>query len=417
MPSEIYRKVSLDRLSSPEQLDQLLIVATPKNWVALFAFGAALTAGIVWGIFGSSDTTVSGQGVIVRRGGVLNVVSLAGGRITQIKVRVGDHVSAGQVIAQLAQPDLVEKLKNSNEELQEAESAKQRQAAVNTDGERSKQAATAKQREAMEQEISDTREQIKYAKEQIPVDDQLVEKGLITRQTAIQDQQKLATLQQNVAKLEAQLAQLQSDELGTLHQDAQTLLQHTNKISDLRRTRRLLEENMAQSITVTSPNEGRVVELKTYAGAIVAAGAPIVSIEPEIKSLEAVAYIPSDHVKEINPGMDVHISPSGVEREEYGYMLGHVSSVGDFPATSEAIVNNFQNDALAKSMLGGGPVTELRVNFLPDPKTRSGFAWSSSTGPAMSISSGSVCGVDVVTRKQHPIALLFPYMKKKLGFQ
>ena len=119
----------------------------------------------------------------------------------------------------------------------------------------------------------------------------------------------------------------------------------------------------------------------------------------------------------IDRGMEVHISPSGVEREEYGYMLGEVRAVGDFPSTSEAIITNFQNDALAKSMLGSGPVTELRVSLTPDPKTVSGFKWLASKVPAMSISSGSVCAVEVVTRKQHPIELLFPYIKKKLGFK
>lgn len=417
MPTEIYRKVSLDRLSSPEQLDQLLVVATPKNWVALIAFGVALIAGLGWAFLGYSDTTVAGQGVIVRHGGVFNVASLAGGQITELDVAVGEVVTAGQTVARVAQPDLLEKLKNANEELEEARRARERQARANREGRSAKQVATTKQRTSMEQELRDTLDQIKYAKDQLPVDAQLVAKGLITRQTAIQDQQKVATLEENVAKLQAQLAQLQSDELSTQHQDTQTMLEHTNKISDLLRNKRLIEQNLTESVKVVTPNAGRVVEVKTNPGAIISAGAAVISIEPLVKNLEAVVYIPADRVKEISPGMEVHISPSGVERAEYGYMLGEVRAVGDFPSTSEAIISNFQNDALAKSMLGGGPVTELRVSLVPDLKTASGFKWSSSKGPAVSVSSGSVCGVEVVTRKQHPIELLFPYIKKKLGFK
>ena len=75
--------------------------------------------------------------------------------------------------------------------------------------------------------------------------------------------------------------------------------------------------------------------------------------------------------------MSVKVSPSGVQREEYGYLLGSVVAVGDFPATSEAIVRTFENDALAKDMLAGGPVTELRVQFQSSSKTPSGFQWSS----------------------------------------
>ena len=39
MNEVLFRKVSLDRLSSPEQLDQLLRVTDPKSWLGLFAVG------------------------------------------------------------------------------------------------------------------------------------------------------------------------------------------------------------------------------------------------------------------------------------------------------------------------------------------------------------------------------------------
>lgn len=417
MAKEIYRKVSLERLSSPEQLDQLLVVTTAKNWLALLALVVAVTAALIWGVFGYTDTTISGQGVIVRAGGISNVVSTAGGRVVELCVKVGDHVSSGQIVAKLSQPDLVQKLKNADEELVDATRARERQSQVNQEGDRAKLAAMNKQRQEIEQEIRDTREQIKYAKEQIPVDEQLLQKGLITHQAEIQDKQQLATLEQNVAKLQAQLAQMTSDEITMQHQNAQSLLDHKNKIDDLQRNRRLLKQSIEMSVNVVTPRAGRVVEVKTYLGAMIGANAPVVSVEPAEGTLEGLSYIPSDKVKEIEPGMEVHITPSGVEREEYGYMLGTVRAVAQFPATTEAIVSNFENDSLAKSLTSSGPVTEVRINLTPDPSTRSGYAWSSSRGPAMSISSGSVCGVEVATRKQHPIEQVFPYVKKKLGFK
>lgn len=64
MAKEIYRKVSLDRLASPEQLDHLLEVTTGKSWVALLALCATLGAGVAWGVLGSSDTTVPGAALL-----------------------------------------------------------------------------------------------------------------------------------------------------------------------------------------------------------------------------------------------------------------------------------------------------------------------------------------------------------------
>jgi HlyD family secretion protein len=120
-------------------------------------------------------------------------------------------------------------------------------------------------------------------------------------------------------------------------------------------------------------------------------------------------------VKEIAPGMRVDISPSGVQREEYGYLLGKVKSVGEFPATSEAVVRTFENEALARALLGEGPVTEVRIGLTADKATRSGYRWSSPKGPPSAVSSGSVCSLQVVTREQPPIELVIPYVKKKLG--
>jgi HlyD family secretion protein len=415
MAREIYRKVSLDRLSSPEQLDLLLNVTSSKGWVGLLALCGALLAGLLWGFLGRIDTTVPGQGVIVRLGGVYNVVPLAPGRLIEVRVKVGDIITAGQVVARIAQPNQEQKLKAAREQMSEADRAVQRQHGADAAAEAAKKEAIAKQTLAMEQEIRDTENQIAFAKQQIPIDEQLADKGLVTRQTAINDKLKVAQLEGSISKLQGQISQLQAESVSTTNQVAQASVESRNKLGDLARNIRQAENDLNWASNVVSTNGGRVVELKVYPGAIVNAGEAIISIEPGVNALEAITYVPSAKAKEIRPKMPVNISPSGVQREEYGYMLGTVASIGDFPATSEAIVRTFENDALAKDMLGAGPVTEVRVHFTPDLRTRSGFKWSSPQGPPTRLSSGSVCAVEVVTRSQPPIATVLPYLKKKLN--
>jgi hypothetical protein len=63
--SRLFRKVALERMSSPEQLDQLLQVTAPRNWLALAALMGLLVAAIGWGFVGRISTTISGQGVLV----------------------------------------------------------------------------------------------------------------------------------------------------------------------------------------------------------------------------------------------------------------------------------------------------------------------------------------------------------------
>jgi HlyD family secretion protein len=50
-----------------------------------------------------------------------------------------------------------------------------------------------------------------------------------------------------------------------------------------------------------------------------------------------------------------------------------------------------------------------------NPKNPSGYQWTSRKGPAVTISSGTLCTAEIVTRWQKPITLVLPFLKKALG--
>lgn len=54
----IFREKSLERISSPEELDSYLRIANPPLWVALSAVVLLLTGALVWGIFGTLESSV-----------------------------------------------------------------------------------------------------------------------------------------------------------------------------------------------------------------------------------------------------------------------------------------------------------------------------------------------------------------------
>ena len=56
MPPALFRQEALDRLSSPDQLDQLMRVADPKRWIALTAIGALIVGVLVWGVRRAAST-------------------------------------------------------------------------------------------------------------------------------------------------------------------------------------------------------------------------------------------------------------------------------------------------------------------------------------------------------------------------
>ncbi len=61
-PNNLFRKEALERVASPEQLDQLVKVASPKRWFSLFALGSLVAAGCAWSLLGRIPIIVKGQG-------------------------------------------------------------------------------------------------------------------------------------------------------------------------------------------------------------------------------------------------------------------------------------------------------------------------------------------------------------------
>ena len=58
MSNNLFRQKSLDRISSPEQLNDYIRVSTPSVWIVLLAIIILLTGICVWGVFGQLDTTL-----------------------------------------------------------------------------------------------------------------------------------------------------------------------------------------------------------------------------------------------------------------------------------------------------------------------------------------------------------------------
>lgn len=58
MNEEIFRKKSLDKIKSPESLDDYIHVSNPGVWLILVSVIVLLAGACVWGIFGHIDSTV-----------------------------------------------------------------------------------------------------------------------------------------------------------------------------------------------------------------------------------------------------------------------------------------------------------------------------------------------------------------------
>ncbi len=62
--NSIFRKKSLDKISSPEQLNDYIMVTTPGVWMMLLSIIIVLFGAVVWGVFGRLDTRLSAPAVV-----------------------------------------------------------------------------------------------------------------------------------------------------------------------------------------------------------------------------------------------------------------------------------------------------------------------------------------------------------------
>ncbi len=93
--SSLYRKESMERIQSPEQLNDYLHVTNPTVWVVLAAVILLLAGVLIWGSVASVDSYASGTAQV--QDGTMVVVfddaQLAGNVEAGMQVTVGDTSS------------------------------------------------------------------------------------------------------------------------------------------------------------------------------------------------------------------------------------------------------------------------------------------------------------------------------------
>lgn len=105
MQRSLYRDQAVRSLTSPDQLDQRMQLTRPREWVALGATAILLVSVLYWVFFGNLITHASGQGMLLRGGGVYGINAVETGFYPAIVVNVNDIVEPGQVVATFERPD------------------------------------------------------------------------------------------------------------------------------------------------------------------------------------------------------------------------------------------------------------------------------------------------------------------------
>lgn len=160
---------------------------------------------------------------------------------------------------------------------------------------------------------------------------------------------------------------------------------------------------------------GNVTDIKVGVGAAVGQGAEIVTIRQLSEEDHIICYIPISSGKKVGPGMEVIVSPTTVNRQEYGHMQAEVVAVDDYVTPASSIRATLGDEMLAQAFTQNGPVVAVTCRLRTDETTASGYWWSSKKGADLIVPEGTMVTVDIVTEEKAPITMLIPYLKEKLS--
>jgi HlyD family secretion protein len=411
----IFRKVALERLSSPEQLDQMVQVTDPKGWLALTGIGALLLAAIGWGVFGSIPTVSKGDGILLRQGGVSDLVSNAAGQVQEVLVSVGDVIEKGQPVARIQQDALLRQIADDRSKQGVLRSQYAEAARIADQQKQLRARDLAQQRANLERSSESLEKDISLLRERLDAQQSLLNDGLITKETFLTTQQSLNAKRDQLAQARLDLNGLDLKRIEADQQLDQQLQTRQTAIRDLELEIGELNAKLGENVNILSPYSGRVLEVLANRGDVVNPGTAILSVEVLSENLQAVLFVPASTGKKVQPGMTVRLSPSTVKREEYGSLLGKVTWVAEFPSTARGMIRLLGNEALVTRLMEQGPPIQVNVALTRDPATPTGYRWSSSRGPNLKISSGTLASGDIVVQQDRPIRLIIPKVREATG--
>ena len=473
---KLFRQKSLERLSSPERLDQLLRVVSPKSWISLATFGCLVISGFAWSIFGRIPFTVEGRGVLIYPGKVVPLQSSVTGQVKTLNVEAGDFVKQGEVIATIERVDLRQQLQSAQEKLQQLQQQDRQALSLLEKRQNTDSQTTAQQRESLTQQLTSlqqltpllqSRSQGEIALEKQTLQQrletnsrlqptfqkrlakrrQLAQQGAISEDTLLQTQQEYIENLNNIEDIKlqlkqvetkqaealqkywdnlnqikdvkAQLQELNSQQANTTQQDLETTTARRKEIQEQKRTIANLRQQIKDNSSIISQHTGKVLETLISPGQVLDSGTRLanVNLGKPSDELVSITYHSVADGKKIQSEMSMQITPQTIKRERFGGIVGEVTQVSAFPIAKEAAINTVGNAEVVEGLVANNQEGLIQVvaTLKPDEQTYSGYEWSSSAGPKLKISSGTTTTARVTVEERAPITFVLPILRSLSG--
>ncbi|MGK7867233.1 NHLP bacteriocin system secretion protein [Falsiroseomonas sp. E2-1-a20] len=415
-PPALFRREAVAEAAAPDRYDEALRVMRPWTWgVGGGLLGLALV-GLVWASLVDVPVKVSGRGILLPPGGVVDIVADTDGRIEALAARPGSRVEAGMPVARVDQSEV--RLQLALAEGQATDAARHRRELQ--DFHRREEAAADAFRiardAALTQNLRLLEERLGMMMQREDVLQGLSRQNLVNRDRALFARVEVFQVREQIAAARNEREQLVLDQALKRTQRERETMEAERRADETGRQAQALRDRLLRLGAVLAPYSGIVVEAKVNEGQVVQRGTPLLTIERDPASGPggpvAILYVTAQDGKRLAEGLRVEVSPSSTRREEHGFVHGRIIRVAHVPASSAGLLRTLQNDQLVRSFTTDlGTPFEVEVALDRDAATRSGLRWSTGGGPDFAIESGTLAEAEFTVRSVRLIGLAFPALR------
>lgn len=387
MPEITFRKEALERLSSPDQLDERVTLAPIRGWLVLLGLTIFLSSVGIWAFFSQIPVKVSATGVLLLKGPIFEVNAPGSAYLVEWKVSEGDEVKKGQILAVLNDPELEEQVRLDTLALDEIRSHYQAWRNI--------------------QKKADKR----------------------WRQTMLRQSTRLRSLNNSSGQLDKSSAadlvdyemELTAIELNRIEQDGAKRVAKLDRewaIQELQRRVAFLKLKLSAITNLRAYDDGLVIQIQAFPPARIEMGQPLVLLSPKgdlKKDLLGYAFVDSMQSSSIVSGQQVEISVAGVKIEETGLLMGKVRGVSPLSLSESAIQSIIHIPGFAKKItdeVGFAPHL-VTIDLEPDSTSPTGYYWTG-FDPKRPIAPGEAFYASIHVDESHPIDYVVPIFERIL---
>jgi membrane fusion protein len=356
---------------------------------------ALLGAAAAWLMSGEYTRNESARGILVTDVPSAKVMALEAGQVTDLLVRDGDIVRAGQHLVSIRteQPSesggsAVDASLAALETQHGIVSEQVKLAAVRAESERARVAAVRsglrQQRSDLSAQVALQKEVVASARETFQSVQSIVDKGFISRVEVQRRKQAYLVAQQDLARLEQQLNSLISEEGRASAEVARIEVDERGEIVSALSIGQTLAQQKAKlqrerAYIIRAPIAGRVTALQAAVGRTTEPSVPLMTIVPDRSDIYAEIYAPTRAIGFLKPGKEVRLLYDAFPYQRFGSYRGRITAI------SRIVLDPSE---LAVPVKVDEPVYRIRV--IPDRQVVNAFGEAYPLQPGMSVTANII---------------------------